>query len=137
MKKCANHYQKCEKEVASNRKKFCCDSCKWWYNNIKRQKESHLPPVKKRTKEYFSMVVGSERANKRSGQGRRSGGMVRGSMSDIFIMVAIEEVVEFNEENARKHFAGIPGHLPTSLRLGDGTRLEKREVESHFGIKIV
>lgn len=95
MKKCANHFQKCDSEVKNSRSKFCSDSCKWWYNNIKRDRERHLPPVRKRTQEYFSMVVGSERANRGTGQGRRSGGMVRGAMSDMSIRCTVEEVVTF------------------------------------------
>ncbi len=127
MKKCANVYQKCEKLVSNPRKKFCCDSCKYWFNLIRKEKESHLPPVKKRNKEYFAMVTRSERANKGSGQGRRSGSTVRGSMSDFYLLIAVEEWMPFNNENVIKHFAGIPGHTPVSLKLGDGTRLDQRE----------
>lgn len=127
MKACANIYQKCENLVSNPRKKFCCDFCKYWFNSIRKEKEAHLPPVKKRTKEYFAMVTGSERANKGTGQGRRSGSTVRGSMSDFYLLVAVEEWMPFTIENVNKHFDGIPGHIPNALKLGDGERLTKQE----------
>lgn len=133
MKKCANIYQKCENEITNPRKKFCCDSCKYWFNSIRKEKESHLPPVKKRTKDYFSMVVGSERCAGR-GQGKRSNGTIKGSMSDFYIRVTVEEIVEVNKENVIKHFQGIPGHMPTYVLLGDQTRLTKEEIYSQLGI---
>jgi hypothetical protein len=55
------------------------------------------------------------------GQGRRSGGMVKGSMScAMYIFCPTEIFAEATPENLHKHFFG--NSFPVySARLGDGT----------------
>ena len=130
MKNCV----KCGKEIP-NRNKFCSDHCKWWYNSIKKDNERHLPPFRKRNKNYFAMVTGSEWAKSSSRQGRRSGGTIMGSMSAM-IPVATEEIVEVNKDNLDRHFKGIPGFTPVYIRLGDETRIKKENIYKEFGIKL-
>ncbi len=129
---------KCNAEVLDPRKKFCSDSCKYWFNLIKRENESHLPPSKKRNKNFFKMAVGSERANKGTGQGRRSGSMVLGSMSDMFIRVRVDEFAEVNKENIIRHLKGIPGYMPNGIELCDDqkTYIRKEDILKVLGIDI-
>ncbi len=115
MKKCA----KCDVDLLNKRSKFCSTHCKWWYNAIKRENESHLPPVKKRNNKFFYMTVGSGRAKSNSRQGKRSGGMVMGSMSAM-IQVTIDEIVELNQE----------------IRLCDQTIIKKSDVKNILGFEI-
>jgi signal recognition particle subunit SEC65 len=84
-------------EIENKRKKFCSESCKYWFNSIKKDNEKGLPPVKKRNENYFYMIVGSERAKSNSRQGKRSGSMVTGSMSAM-VYVTVEEIVELNRQ---------------------------------------
>jgi len=121
-KKCIN----CEKELISNRKKYCSDRCKWWYNNIKKEKEKHLAPFKKRNKNWFYMVVGSQWA-KGATQGKRINGTITGGMSDR-IQCTVEQLVEVNPENIIKHFKGIPGYYPSYIRYGDQERISKNDI---------
>jgi hypothetical protein len=117
MKLCA----KCGDEIKdSSRQKFCCNSCKFWYNMIKRDNEKHLPPVRKRTPEFFSMVTGSAQLKTR-GQGRRCGGRVTGAMSSaIYLRIMTEEIVPVNQENLHRHFFGNTFGLQSAKR-GDGS----------------
>lgn len=128
---------KCSEAITDPRKKYCSATCKYWFNLIKREKESHLPPVKKRTEQYFSMVVGSQRAVMKGGgrQGKRSGGMITGSMS-AFIYCTVESVVEVNIDNLNRHFEGIQGYTPTLIVLGTGERVYKQDIQSRLGLTI-
>ena len=126
---------RCKKEIhRSSRKKYCSESCKYWFNSIRKDKEKHLPPVRKRTANFFSMVIGSEVANSR-GQGRRSGGTIKGAMS-ARIECTIEAWTAITKDNLQKHFKGIRGYTPVTARLGDGRRLNKVEILREFNIKI-
>ena len=126
---------KCDKPLENKRRKYCSESCKYWYNTIKRDEEKHLPPVKKRTNKYFMMIVGSEWAKGQSRQGKRSGSMVTGSMAAM-VRCTVEEVVLITKENLERHFKGIPGCKPNYIRLGDGTTILKEDIEKTTGIKI-
>lgn len=135
-KPCANTYQKCTSMTFPG-KKFCCDSCKYWYNLIKKEKEAHLPPAKKRNRNFFSMVIGSEIARMKGGarQGKRTGGgMITGSMSAM-VRCTVEKWVEYNVGNIKQHFAGIPGYTPTIAVMGDQSRLTKQEIYKELGIE--
>lgn len=116
----------CKSEIKTPRVKYCTSHCKYWYNLIKKQKESHLPPVRKRNDSYFFMVTGSTRAKSGVRQGKRVNGMITGSMSAM-INVTVEEIVPVTAENLDRHFAGIPGYMPTYARLGNDDRLSKEE----------
>jgi hypothetical protein len=131
IKKCAH----CSKELTNRRRKFCNDSCKYWYNSIKKDNESHLPPVKKRNRNYFRMVTGSEWAKSGSRQGKRAGHMVMGSMAAM-VRQTTEEIVEVNKENLQQHFKGIPGYMPVGIRTGSGEFFKKDEIEKEYGITI-
>ena len=117
------------------RKKFCSDKCKFWFNLIKKEKEAHLPPAKKRNRNFFSMVTGYERALPKGGmrQGRRSGGMITGSMSAM-INCTVEKWVELNAANLTTHFTSISFHRPTFIQLGDGTSVKEEDIKSETGI---
>lgn len=120
MKNCA----KCGVEI-DNRKKFCSDSCKYWFNVCKKEEEIGLPPFKKRNKNYFSMITGYEQA--KSGglrQGRRSGGTCTGGMS-ARINCTTEIWSEVNYENIKKHFTCISFYTPDNIRLGNGITVSK------------
>ena len=131
MKNCA----KCNEELDNNRKKYCSDFCKYWYNLIKKENEKHLPPVKKRNRNYFSMVVGSEWAKGGSRQGRRAGGMIMGAMAAM-VRCTREEIVEVTRDNILRHLAGITGHIPKGITLGDGTFIDKNHIHQELGICI-
>lgn len=111
------------------RKKYCCDSCKYWFNLIKKDKESHLPPVKKRNANWFYMIVGKHQLRQR-GQGRRINGTIKGSMScAMYIFMPTEVIAEVNPENLRRHFNDntFPVHY---ARICDGTQLTLSEYNS-------
>jgi hypothetical protein len=121
---------KCGGQLESNRKKFCCDSCKWWYNSIKKENEKHLPPVKKRNKDWCHVYVSIGNTISHRGQGKRSGGMVKGSMS-ANVSYQITELRPFNFENMNFHFSKKgSGFIPNHIWLGDGTMLTKDEAET-------
>ncbi len=126
---------KCGGKLPTQRHKFCSSHCKYWYNVIKREKEAHLPPKRKRNKSYFYMIVGSEWAKGSSRQGKRSGSMVVGAMAAM-VRTTVEDVVEVNETNIKKHFDGIPGYIPNGLRLGDGTYIKREDVFKQLNIKL-
>jgi len=126
---------RCKKVLENKRKKFCSDSCKFWFNSIKKDNEKHLPPVKKRTELFFYMVTGSERAKSNSRQGKRSGGMITGSMSAM-IYCTVEEIVELNQENINRHFKGIQGYTPSFIRLGTNKIIRKENVFSRLGFSV-
>lgn len=126
---------KCGSILENKRKKYCSESCKYWYNSIKKDNEKGLPPVKKRNEKYFYMIVGSERAKSQSRQGKRSGSMVTGSMSAM-VYVTVEEIVELNKENLIRHFKGIQSYVPTYCRLGTMENVKKEEIFNRFGISL-
>jgi hypothetical protein len=128
-KKCPH----CDKDVINIRKKFCSGSCKYWYNNIKKDNEKHLPLKKFRNRQYFSMVVGS--TNKSKGQGKRCGHMVTGGMSAM-ISSTVEEMVLVNAENIKRHMKGIPGFYPCGIKLGNGDWVKEENFEKELGIKL-
>lgn len=122
------------KDEFDGRTKFCCNSCKYWFNSIKKDNEKHLPPARKRTREYFHMLVGSKRASGR-GQGKRVNGTIKGSMSAM-VMVAVEEIVPVTKENLQRHFKGIPGNTPVAIRLGDGSYVRKENILNELKINL-
>lgn len=127
---------KCGVEV-HGRKKYCSDKCKYWFNMIRKDNERDLAPARQRTDKFFYMVTGSTVAKMRGSQrqGRRSGGLIMGSMS-ARIMVTVETVSEVNTDNVIKHFEGILGYIPTYIRLCNGERVPKDDVFSRLGIKL-
>ena len=129
-KKCAW----CEKELDNNRRKFCNDSCKWRYNDLKKDREKHLPPAKKRNENFFHMIVGSTWNGK--GQGRRSGHMVKGAMAAM-VRITVEEYAPVNKENVLKHLRGIPGHIPNGVKLCNGKWIPRSSIEAELGIKLI
>ena len=131
MKVCAH----CGKELDNPRKKFCNDSHRWHYNMLKKEREKHLPPVKKRNREWFKMVTGSEWAS-RKGQGKRSGHMVQGAMAAM-VRCTVEVMTEVTKENIEKHLSGIPGYTPNGIELGDGTYIRKENIYQELEIKII
>ena len=126
---------RCGSVLENKRKKFCSESCKYWFNSIKKDNEKGLPPVKKRNENYFYMIVGSERAKSQSRQGKRSGSMVTGSMSAM-VYVTVEEIVELNKENLIRHFKGIQSYTPSYCRLGTMENIKKEEIFNRFGISL-
>lgn len=125
-------YKNCNNEF-DGRKHFCSEQCKWRHNSIKREEEKHLPPVRKRNKNYFWKAINVYWD--RRGQGKRSGHMVMGSMA-ARVDSLLESVTEFTEENVREHFAFRYGAFtPSYTRMGDGERMAKKECEDHFKTK--
>ncbi|MCP9290017.1 hypothetical protein [Gracilimonas sediminicola] len=120
----------CNKPIESRRIKYCSDVCQFRFTEIKKEEEKHLPPPSKRNENYFHMYTGSELP--KSGQGKRSGGMVEGAMSSIRIIT--EEVVEVNRGNLQEHFSFNP--KPTFIRLGNEERVKRGDIEKRFGIEI-
>ena len=123
---------RCEKVLENKRKKFCSEKCKFWFNNIKKENEKYLPPLKKRTELFFYMITGSERIKSSSTQGKRSGGMITGSMSAM-VYCTVEEVVELNQENINTHFKGIQSYTPCYIRLGTLEIIKKENIFSRLG----
>lgn len=126
---------RCGKEITEPRKKFCNENCKYWFNQIKRDRERYLPPAKKRNKNYFYMVVGSERAKPNIRQGKRCNGMITGAMAAA-IYCTVEKVVEVTPDNVKAHFEGITNYKPTYLRLGDQSIIRKDEILHKLGIEL-
>jgi hypothetical protein len=126
-KKCA----KCGIELDSNRKKFCSENCKWWFNAIKKENESHLPPVKKRNKDWCYVFINVGNSISERGQGRRSKGMVKGSMA-ANVNYEVTELRPFNLNNIAYHFSSKKGsgYIPSYIMLGDGTKMTKDEAEA-------
>lgn len=123
---------KCGNPTGSKRKKYCSESCKYWYNLIRKEKESHLAPLRKRTDKWFYIVTGSKWA-KSTRQGKRCGHMVTGGMAAM-VNVTVEQLVEVNEQNILKHFAGIPGYEPSYMRLGNQERVYRNDILQMFGV---
>lgn len=119
----------------NKRKKFCCESCKYWYNSIKKDNEKHLPPFKKRNKNFFSMVTGYKQSISARGQGRRRGGEVKGAMA-ANVNYTVEQWAELNAENLKRHFTSISFWQPSGITLGDQTRIRKDNIEKETGFKI-
>jgi hypothetical protein len=121
----------CSGPVSDPRRRYCSDSCKYRYNSLKRDREQGLPPVRKRSRAFFSMVTGSYvcsgPGSRGRGQGRRSGGTITGSMA-ARVLCTLEEWTPVTRENLDRHFTGIPGYIPTHARMGDDSRLTKEEV---------
>lgn len=128
MKTCA----RCGEQIG-NRKKFGSVHCKYWFNSIKREKEKHLPPFKKRNKEWCYVYVKIGNTISHRGQGKRTGGMVQGSMA-ANVQYEIAEIMQFSFENLKKHFSAKHGnpYIPATIRLGDGTVMKKAEAESYL-----
>ena len=125
----------CKTNLSNNRKKYCSDKCKYWYNSIKKDNEKHLPPAKKRNENYFYMVIGSEWAKGSQRQGKRVNGMVTGSMAAM-VSVTVEEVVPITKENIIRHFKGIQGFTPHFIRLGNMELIKKEDIKNRFGIPL-
>lgn len=101
---------------------------------LKKDREKHLAPARKRTNKFFSMIVGKEWA-RRKGQGRRSGSMIRGAMS-ARVECTIEEWTEITPENLRKHFEGIGSYKPSGIRTGTEQWIPKDQITELLGIEI-
>lgn len=101
----------------------------------KQEREKHLPPVRKRNKNFFKAAVGAG-FNLR-GQGRRSGGMVKGAMGAM-VPILNEEIQGVSKENLIKHFEGLPNwnYYPKGIKLGDGTYVKKEDIETVTGIAL-
>lgn len=126
---------RCGKVLENKRRKFCNDTCKYWYNSIRKEKEKYLPPLKKRNRNYFKMVTGSEWAKGTSRQGKRVGHMIMGSMAAM-VRIRTEEIVEVNKENLERHFKGITGYIPLGITTGCGTWIKKEEIQKEYGITL-
>ncbi len=131
MKRCP----RCDEPV-DGQKKYCSDSCKYWYNKIRKEKEAHLPPVKKRTNWYFSMITGYGVAKMPGArQGKRSGGMITGSMS-ARVNCTNEEWAEVNYDNIKRHFTCISFYRPTGITLGDQTWIREKDIQKVTGVVV-
>lgn len=110
------------------RKKYCNNSCKYWFNSIRKEKEKHLPPVKKRNSNYCYVYVSVGNTASQRGQGSRSGGMIKGGMS-ANVSFEVCELRPFNLESIQHHFTSKMNYpyIPRIIVLGDGTRLTKDE----------
>lgn len=127
MKTTKNNCLECLNPIKdNNRKKYCSDRCKYWFNVKKREREKYLPKKKFRNQQYFYMVTRVEYDNRR--QGKRCGHMVTGGMS-ARIPTAAGEYVQLTKANVSQHFKGIPGYKPYGLKLGDGTWIKKDDVK--------
>lgn len=129
--------KKCKKESCENtiegRKKYCSDRCKYLHNAIRKDNEKHLPPIKKRNQNYFYMQTGKiENSLKGKQQGRRSGHMVKGSMSAIIYFMA-EVIAPVTLENIEKHFRAN-SYMPTHARLCDGTFATEEELLNRIAL---
>lgn len=124
---------KCGGPLDSNRKKFCTDNCKWWFNSIKKENEKHLPPVKKRNKDWCNVFVSVGNTISQRGQGKRIGGMVKGSMA-ANVQFEVTELRPFNIDNLNFHFSkkGYSNYIPNHIWLGDGTKLTKDDAENYL-----
>jgi len=123
---------KCGIEIPA-RKKFCCNSCKYWYNSIKKDNEKHLPPFKKRNKGYCYVYISVGNTISRRGQGRRSNGMIKGSMS-ANVQYEVCEIKPFTFESIRLHFSAKHGspYVPSLITLGDQSRMTKDDAETYL-----
>lgn len=122
---------KCGQPIDNNRKKFCSDNCKWWFNSIKKDNEKHLPPAKKRNNGWCQVYVSIGNSISHKGQGRRSGGMVKGSMA-ANVQYEVTELRPFNFDNLNFHFSKKSGsnYMPNHILLGDGSKLTKEAAET-------
>lgn len=122
---------KCGGEIKNRNTKFCSDSCKYWFNSIRKDKEKGLPPMRKRNQDWCFVYVNVGNTISQRGQGKRSGRMVMGSMA-ANVSFSIEELRPFNLNNLDYHFKPKKGYpfIPSHIRLGDGTRLSKEEAET-------
>jgi hypothetical protein len=121
---------KCGKPVKNNRRKFCSETCQWRFNSIKKENEKHLPPVKKRTKDWCQVYVRIGNTISERGQGKRSGGMVKGGMA-ANACYEVTELRPFNFENVKLHFSKKgSSYIPYCIMLGDGTKLTRDEAET-------
>lgn len=128
MKTCA----KCGKPLSNQRRKFCDDVCQFRYNVAKKHAESHLPPVKKRNKDWCQVFVRIGNTISERGQGRRSGGMVKGGMA-ANVSYEITELRPFTLDNVSFHFSKKgSSYIPYCILLGDGTKMTREEAEMHL-----
>ena len=124
---------KCGAELDNKRKKFCSDSCKWWFNAVKKENEKDLPPVKKRNKDWCYVYLSVGNTISQRGQGKRSGGLVKGGMAGN-VNYEITELRPFNFANLEFHFSAKRGYsyIPQYICLGDGTKYTKDEAETYL-----
>lgn len=101
---------------------------------MKKDREKHLAPTRKRNRNYFYMVTGSQH-NSLRGHGSRSGGMVKGGMG-ARVEITTEELVQVSDENVRRHFAGIPRYMPYNMRFGDQSIIRKDQVKDVLNIEL-
>lgn len=121
---------KCKAPLTNNRKKFCDDTCKYRFNSAKKENEKHLPPIKKRTKDWCHVYVRIGNTISERGQGRRSGGMVKGGMA-ANVNYEVTELLPFSFDNVNLHFSKKgSGYIPCCIVLGDGTKLTRDEAET-------
>lgn len=115
---------RCGDEITNSRKKYCSENCRYWFNSIKKDNEKHLPPVRKRNKEWCHVFVSVGNTISQRGQGKRSGGMIKGSMS-ANVQFMICQIKPFNFSSVEEHFKMKSAYIPPYIQLGDGTRLSK------------
>jgi len=119
---------RCNSELSNIRKKFCSNSCKFWFNKIKKDQEAHLPPASKRTANWFYCLVGVRTEFAKS---KRSGLMVSGNMCAA-TRHTVEELLPASPENIARHFEGLPEHKPSYAAFGDGSFLTREEAMQKF-----
>lgn len=119
----------------SARTRYCSTSCRYWFNSIKKDKEAGLPPFRKRNRKWFSMTTGYGVAKVKGGTraGRRSGGMIHGSM-EAQVNCTTEKWVEINAQNLHQHFTCISFYRPNGILLGDGSYIKAADIEIETGI---
>jgi hypothetical protein len=123
---------KCGQPVTNNRKKFCSETCKWRYNSIKKDNEKHLPPAKKRNKDWCHVFVRIGNTISERGQGRRRGGMIKGGMA-ANVSYEVTELRPFNLSNVEFHFSKKgSNYMPYCIMLGDGTKMTRDEAETYL-----
>lgn len=127
---------RCNREF-SGKKKFCSDNCRYWFNQIKKEKEQGLPPATKRNDKYFWMITGIERF-KMKGNGKRCRGAIQGGMSAT-VYTTVEKIMPLTEENIKIHFK-FDGkrfnYSPSFIRLGNGDIIKKEEIYLKFGMHL-
>ena len=115
---------RCKGSITNQRRKYCSDSCRYWYNAIRKEKESHLPPVRKRNANYFHMITGAQPNSLRGHGGRNH----KGAMA-ARVYIYTEEIVEVNYANLLRHFTGTKYDLQVARRC-DGSTITKKQFEN-------
>lgn len=86
--------------MITGRKAYCCENHKTRESWYREDENKGLPPKYKRNKDYFYKYAGASLGGR--GQGRRSNGMIMGSMSS-FLDVQFT-IAPFTYDNVIEHF---------------------------------